>query len=185
MEKNLPRNELLLSLLKKASNPFTSMEQKLDVKRILMESVTMQGMNHLFLAQCHFDSNPLFYIDEKEALHQARLAYQENNPGAYYYLYLLLKEKKPMRAKSYLLLSCTAGNPKAYYELGKLYFHGELFKKDLDKAYENFSLAAKCNVKEGYFGMLLVSAIQGKIEQEKEVYQMAKENGIELPGVVE
>ena len=54
MEKRLTRDELLNSFLRKAENPFTTMEQKNDIRRILMESNTMRGMNHLFLVKSRF-----------------------------------------------------------------------------------------------------------------------------------
>ncbi len=185
MEKKLTRNRLLSSLLIKASNPFTSIEQKLDVKRILMESVTMQGMNHIFLVKCHFDERPLFHVDEKEALRQAFMAYKENNVGAFYYLFLLLKDRHPSRARQYLILGGEFGDPKAYLELGRCYHDGGLFKKDMGKAYDYFSMAAKSGLKDGYFGMLLIAAENHDIELERKIYLMALDCGVELPGVVE
>jgi TPR repeat protein len=184
MEKKLSRNELLSSLLRKAMDPFTTMEQKLDVKRILMESVTMQGMNHLFLVKCHFEEKPLFHVDEEEAYRQAMLAYKENNAGAFYYLYLLMKDKEPRRARNYLMLGCEFGDPKAYYAIAECYHHGNLFPKDPDKAYENYFLAAKSGIKEGYFGMLLLASEEGNEKLEMEIYEEAKEKGIVLPGVI-
>ena len=185
MEKKLPRNRLLSSLLVKASNPFTTMEQKLDIKRILMESVTMQGMNHIFLVKCHFDEKPLFHIDEKEALRQAFMAYKENNIGAFYYLFLLLKDRHPSRARQYLLLGCEYADPKAYQALGTCYHDGVLFHKDIKKAYEYFTLSAKSGVKDGYFGMLLIASEMGDVELERRIYREAMHDGVVLPGVVE
>lgn len=185
MENKLPRNKLLSSLLVKASNPFTTIEQKLDVKRILMESVTMQGMNHIFLVQCHFEQNPLFYIDEKEAIRQALMAYKENNYRAFYYLYLLLKDKNPSRARAYLLLGCEFSDGKAFYEIANCYHEGSLFPKDIKLAYKYYSLAAKSGLKNGYYGMLLIAAESHDVELEKRIYQEAFKQGLVLPGVIE
>lgn len=184
MEKKLTRDELLVSLLKKARNPFTTIEQKNDIKRILMESNTMKGMNHLFLAQCHFEDNPLFQVDEEEAARQANLAYRENNTGCFYYLYLLNRDKNEAKARNYLRLSCTYGNPRAYLEMADLLHSGTLFEKDPDSAFKNYRIAAKCGLEEGYFGMLLLASESGRYELEKEIYEEAKKKGFTLPGVV-
>lgn len=184
MEKKLTRDELLLSLLKKARNPFTTIEQKNDIKRILMESNTMKGMNHLFLAQCHFDDNPLFQVSEEEATRQALLAYKENNTGCFYYLYLLNKNRNEAKARNYLRLSCTYGNPRAYLEMAKLLHKGILFPKDRVASFNNYKKAARCNLEEGYFGMLLLASEDGSYELEKEIYEEAKKKGFILPGVI-
>ncbi len=186
MEKRLTRDELLNSFLRKAENPFTTMEQKNDIRRILMKSNTMRGMNHLFLVKCYFDEgNPLFHISKKEAIKQAELAYKENNRGAFYYLYLLLKDSDPVKARNYLRLACAYGNPYAYLEKGKLQHRGILFEKNEKEAFENYKIAAKCGMEDGYYGMLLLASEQGDITLAKEVYKDAMRNGISLPGVVE
>lgn len=184
MEKQLTRDELLFSLLKKAKNPFTTMEQKNDVKRILMESSTMRGMNHLFLAKCYFEDKPLFNISKEEAIRQANLAYKENNTGAFFYLYKFAKDTHPSIARNYLRLACMYGNPYAYLELANLKKDGILFEKNLKEAFENYKMAAECNLKEGYFGMLLIASEKGNEELQKEIYQKAIKNNIELPGII-
>ena len=185
MEKTLTRDELLLSLLKKARDPFTTMEQKRDVKRIMMESTTMRGMNHLFLVQCYFQDHPLFHVTRKEALNQAYLAFRENNQGAYYYLYLLLKDEDQVRARNYLRLACTSGNPYAFLEMGKLQYRGELFPLNRKEAYQSFSMAAKCGLPDGYFYMLLIASEDHDVDLEKKIMEEARKAHIELPGVVE
>ncbi len=186
MEKRLTRDELLENLLQRASNPFTSMEQKTEIKKILMESTTMRGMNHLFLVRCYFnEENPLFFVTEDEALRQAHLALKENNTGAYYYLSLLYKDKDPTKARNYLRLSCYAKNPYAFLLLGKYRKEGILFEKDRKKAEECFRIAANCHLKEGYFQLLLMASEDHNIPKENGIYGEALFHGIKLPGVIE
>lgn len=184
MEKHLTRNELFSTLLKKAKNPFTTIEQKNDIRRILMESTTMRGMNHIYLLKCHFDENPIFNISKKEAIHQANLAMKENNTDVFYYLYLLCKEDFPSRARNYLRLACTYGKPEAYLEIGRLKKEGILFEKNTEEAFESYRIAADCNLKEGYFGMLLIASEKQDYELEQQIYKEAIEKGIELPGII-
>lgn len=185
MEKTLTRNELLSYLLDKAQNPFTTMEQKNDVKRVLMESNTMRGMNHLFLAKCYFDENPLFSISRKEAIRQATLAFQENNTGAYYYLFLLLKDSNPSKARNFLRLSASSGNPKAFLAMAKYQHDGILFEKNIDEAFKNYKIAASCSLYDGYFGMLLIASEKHDVELEKQIYKEALLKGFKLPGIIE
>ncbi len=185
MEKTLTRDELLYYLLEKARNPFTTIEQKNDVKRVLMESNTMRGMNHLFLAKCYFDENPLFQISRKEAIRQAVLAFQENNSGAFYYLYLLLKDSDPSKARNYLRLSAAYGNPKAYLDMAYYQHHGILFEKNEKEAYQNYSIAARCGLYDGYYGMFLLACEHHDVQLEKQIYHQAEENGFKLPGIIE
>ena len=186
MEKRLTRDELLNSFLRRAENPFTTMEQKNDIRRILMESNTMRGMNHLFLVKCYFnEEQPLFHISKEEAIRQAKLAYRENNRGAFYYLYLLLKDSDHVRARNYLRLSCSCGNPQAYLEKAKLQHHGILFEENKEEAFSNYKIAAQCGLNDGYYGMLLLASEQGNIKLARQVYNEAKEHGVYLPGVVE
>jgi len=186
MEKRLTRNELLIGLLRIASNPFTSLEKKLEIKKILEDSSTMRGMNHLFLLRCHFEEeHPLFYVSEEEAFRQAKLALKENNRGAYYYLYLLYRSKDEVKARNYLRLSCDAKNPYAFLEMGKLQKEGILFEKDLEKASKNLTIAANCGLKEAYFQLLLMASEAHDIEKEKAIYIQAMFHQIYLPGIVE
>lgn len=186
MEKSLSRNELLTTFLRQAENPFTSMEQKADIKRILEESTTMRGMNHLYLVQCYFEEDhPLFYVTEEEALTQAQLALKENNRGAYFYLYKLYRDKDEVKARNYLRLSCWNKNPYAYLEMGKLRKDGILFKKNREEAYRNFEVAARCGLEEGYFNLLLMASEDHDYEKEKKIYRTALVRGISLPGVVQ
>lgn len=185
MEKRLTRNELFDSLISKARNPFTTSEQKSDIKKILMESNTMNGLNHLFLVKCYFEEKPLFRISKEEAIKQANKAYNEHNSGIYHYLYLFSKDENPQRAKSYLLISCLYGYAKSYLEIANLYYKGILFEKNIDKAYENYKIASSCHLKEGYFGMLLIAVEKGDFNLQKEIIEKAKKDNIELPGIVE
>lgn len=184
MEKKISRNKILEHFLKQAKNPFISVEQKLDIKKILLTSDTMRGMNHLYLVRCYFSESSLFYISKEEAIKQAYLALQENNYGAFYYLYFLLKDIDFNKAKGYLILSAFYGNAKAHIELGKLYYDGLLVEKNFKKSYEHFKIASECHKKEGFFGMLLIASVQGDYELEQEIYNKAKEENIILPGIV-
>ena len=51
MEKALSRDELLIQLLEKARNPFTTCEQKEDILTIMKDSSNFKGKNHIFLLQ--------------------------------------------------------------------------------------------------------------------------------------
>lgn len=185
MEKNLSRDELLYSLLKKAEDPFTKLEQKRDILRILKESSTMRGMNHLFLVDCYFkEENAIFNINKEEAIKQAKLALKENNVGSFYFLYLLLKDTDKRKARCYLLLSAMYGNPKAHLSLGDHYLNGTLFKKDLSKAEIHYQIAADCDEKDGYFKLLYLASLSKDIEKQKVIYEKAKLKNIFLPGVV-
>ena len=55
MEKALSRDELLIQLLEKARNPFTTCEQKEDILTIMKDSSNFKGKNHIFLLQCYFN----------------------------------------------------------------------------------------------------------------------------------
>lgn len=185
MEKKLSRDELLYSLLKIAENPFTNIEQKRDIFRILKESSTMRGMNHLFLVNCYFNKEKaIFNVNREEAIFQAKLALKENNVGAFYFLYMLLKDTDVRKARCYLLLSAMYGNPKAHLSLGDHYLYGTLFERDLVKAEKHYTIAAECKEKDGYFKLLYIASLNNDIKKQNSIYEKAKENGIILPGIV-
>ena len=69
--------------------------------------------------------------------------------------------------------------------MAKYQHKGILFEKDLDKAFYNYSIAAKCGLYEGYFGMLLIASEKGDIELEKEIYKQALSHNFTLPGVIQ
>lgn len=186
MEKALSRDELLIQLLEKARNPFTTCEQKEDILTIMKDSSNFKGKNHIFLLQCYFNPvDPLFIIDEKEALRQGYLALKENNPYSCYYLYLLLKDKEPSKARNYLRLCCDSAYPEAYLEMAKCQHKGILFEENREKAFENYKKAAKCGLYEGYYGMFLMASEDGDYPLQKTIIEEAEKRGFHLPGIIE
>lgn len=185
MEKTLTKDELLINLISQAMNPFNTMEQKLVVKRILAESTTLYGKNHLFLVSCYLSDTPLFHVNKQEALKQAYMALHEGNEAAYYYLFYLLKDDNPSMARNYLRIACEKGYPKAHLEIAKQYHFGEVFEINRKKAFHHYHIAAKCGMQDGYFGMLLMASEDKDIEKERSIYLSALIRGIPLPGVVE
>lgn len=186
MEKKLTRDELLMQLIDKAKDVFTTSEQKYDILKILKESTNFRGKNHLFLVQCYFqETTPLFFITKEEALEQAEAALKDGNAYSCYYLYRLLKEKNPVRARNYLRICCDHAYPIAYLEMAKCKHYGNLFYRDYEGAIQYYQKAALSGLKEGYEGLMSLYLELGEIEKEKEVYQEAKKKGFDLLGVVE
>jgi TPR repeat protein len=185
MEKSLTKDELLISLISQAMNPFYTMEQKWMVKRVLAQSTTLHGRNHLFLISCYLSDTPLFHVSREEAIKQAHMALKEGNEAAYYYLFYLLKEENPSMARNYLRLACEKGYPKAHLEIAKQYHYGLIFEKNRKKAFHHYEIAAKCGLEDGYFGMLLMASEDKDIVKERNIYLSALIRGISLPGVVE
>ncbi len=186
MEKKLTRDELLIELIEKAKDIFTTAEQKYDIGQILENSSSFKGKNHLFLVQCYFsDNGALFSLTEEEAVKQALLAVKEGSDYGCYFLYLLWKEKKPVQARNALRICCDYSYPDAYLEMAKCKHYGILFEKDIDGAILYYRKAALSGRKEGYEGLMKVYLEQNEIDKEKEVYEEAKRNGIVLSGVIE
>ena len=102
MEKPLSREELFNGLLEKVRNPFTSDEQKNDIRRILISSSSFKGRNHLFLVECYLNpDNSFFYVSKKEAIQQAQLAIDEKNFKGHYYLHLLYQDTDPVKSRNH------------------------------------------------------------------------------------
>lgn len=186
MEKKLSKEELLKNLLIIAKDPFTTCEQKYDIRHILMTSSNFQGKNHLFLVQCYFSEDyPLFILNKNEAIQQAKLAIKEGCFYASYYLFLLLKDSEPQLARNCLRLCSDKGIPIACLEIAKCLQYGIVFDSNRKLAFEYYEKASKAGLKDGYYGMLLMASEDNDIEKQKEIYQKAKENGIELPGIIQ
>lgn len=185
MEKKLTQQELLENLIRTASQPFTTSEQRHDIKTVLENSSNFHGMNHLFLVSCYFEENPLFSISEGKALYQAGLALKEGNPIAYYYLYLLHKGKEEQKARIDLRMAVHYKVPQALLEMARLLEKGEMFPHNQNKAFQLYQQAAEKGETEAYYGMLLIASKNQDIEKAKQIYKEAKEKGISLPGVVE
>lgn len=186
MEKKLTREELLKELIEKAKDVFTTCEQKTDIQKILEESTNFRGKNHLFLARCYFHSeDALFPVSEEEALHQSYLALKEGANYAYFYLYFLLRDNEPVKARNYLRIACDCAYPDAYLEMADCKRKGKLFTRDREGALSYYRKAALSGRKEGYEGMMMLYLELGDIENEKKVYEEATEKGFVLSGVIE
>ncbi len=186
MEKKLTREELLRELIEKAKDVFTTCEQKMDIEKILKESTNFKGRNHLFLARCYFrPEDALFSVSEEEALSQSYLALKEGSNYAYFYLYFLLREKEPVKARNCLRLACDCAYPDAYLEMADCKREGKLFTMDYEGALSYYRKAALSGRKEGYEGMMVLYLELGDIENEKKVYEEATAKGFVLSGVIE
>lgn len=186
MEKPLSREELFNGLLEKVRNPFTSDEQKNDIRRILISSSSFKGRNHLFLVECYLNpDNSFFYVSKKEAIQQAQLAIDEKNFKGHYYLHLLYQDTDPVKSRNHLRRACVYQRPKAYARRGHLLHDGILFEKNREKAYEAFYQASCLHDPSGYFGRLLRQSEKGNLKGELEMIEKAKEDGIFLPGYIE
>lgn len=184
MEKKINKEELLKRLLIIAKDPFTTCEQKFDIRKIFEKSTNFAGRNHLFLVQCYFaEENPIFIVSKEEAILQAKLAVKEGCIYGCYYLFLLLKETRPVDARNCLRIAADEGIAQACLEMAKCQHYGIVFEKNRQKAYENYAKAAGCGMMEGYYGMLLMASEDRDIQRQKNIYEKAKENGIELPGI--
>lgn len=185
MEKKLTQKELLQNLIKTASNPFTTIEQKRDIQKVLEESSNFKGANHLFLVECYLNSqNPLFVISEAKAIAQTNKALKEHNVIGYYYLYILMRKRNPLRARTSLRMACEFKIARAWYALGKEYLSGDLFDKDRIRAFDAFERSAQLGDARGYVEMLLIAAEDGDYEKQKKILKRAEDKGVLLPGVV-
>lgn len=186
MEKKLTRDELLIELIERANDIFTTAEQKYDIGQILENSSSFKGKNHLFLVQCYFnETEALFSLTKKDAIKQALLAVKEGSDYGCFYLYQLWKDNKPVEARNALRICCDYGYPEAFLEMAKCKHYGILFEKDIDGAILYYKKAAMSGRKEGYEGEMKIYLELNMIDKEKEVYEEAKRNGIVLSGVIE
>ena len=187
MEKRLTREELLENLIHQLQDPFCSPEKYSDIRNILFQSDTFNGLNHLFLAKLFLNNDhSLFRIDEKEAERQISLALKEGNKAAYYFLYLFHRRiGNATKARNYLRISYDLALPDAFIAMGKESIDGTLFPKDLSFANACFKKAVLSGKKEGHYYLVLVDTMLGNTEKAEEDYQKAKEDGYVLPGVVE
>lgn len=184
MEKKLTKKELLSNLLTSAQDPFSSTEKVMDIKRILADSNSFDGTNHLLLVEAFL--KPMDYpfpMTKKEAEEQANLAIKEGNHFGYYYLYLLSNDAQEKR--KCLEIASFYGYMQAVLEIAKCYHIGYLFEKNLEKAYTYYSLAANKGERKGYIGMIEIDADLGNKEKQKQDYLKAQEAGFSLPGVIE
>lgn len=186
MEKPLSRQELFSNLLSKAQNPFTSDEQRDDIKRIFLSSDSFQGRNHLFLVKCYLNpDNSFFYVTKKEAIQQANLAIGEKNFRGHYYLHFLYRDMDETKSRNHLRRACVYQIPKAYSRRGYLLHEGILFDKNREKAYAAFRKASYLHEPRGYYGRLLRKSEDQDLKGQKEILEKAKEDGIFLPGYIE
>ncbi len=186
MEKPLSRKELFNGLLDKVQNPFTSDEQKNDIKRILLSSSSFHGRNHLFLVECYLHpDNPYFYISKEEAIRQAELAIKEKNFRGHFYLHLLYQDIDEVKSRNHLRRACVYQVGAAYLRRGYLLHEGILFEKNRKLAYECFLQASYHHEKDGYFGRLVRKSEEGDLKGQKEIIRKAEEEGFSLPGYIE
>lgn len=186
MEKQLSREELLRTLINRAIDPFSTCEQKNDIQRILEESDSFGGKNHIFLVQSYLrhDEN-IFKVDRKKAIDQAFLAMKEGNPYSCYFLFHLLKDTNPTMARNYLRLACDHAIPEAYLEIARCKHHGILFTMDRKGAFIYYQKAGISGLKEGYDGMLIMACEDHDIKLQNKVKGEALIHGFELMGTIE
>lgn len=185
MEKSLTHDNLLQTLINRAIDPFSTCEQKQDIQRILEQSSSFGGLNHLFLVQCYLrNDDNIFSIDKDKAILQAELALNEGNTYSCYFLFQLLKNDKRAMARNYLRLACDYAIPEAYLEMAKCLHKGYLFIQDRQKAYENYKKAARSGLREGFYGMLLITCEDGDIEKQNKIITEAGLAGYDLYGMI-
>ncbi len=185
MEKKLTYTELLENLINSAKDPFCDSNKFYDIRNILMTSSNFKGLNHLYLAELYLQDDDTFGIDEKEALNQIELAMDENNLNAYFSAYRYYrKTNNDPNARNYMRISLDLGLAPAYFEMGKLLKEGTLFRQDREKAAEYFHRSAEAGITDGYFELLSMAVEDGDGYKADEIIKEAKENGIDLPGVV-
>lgn len=183
MEKKLTSKELLNNLIVSANDPFATVEKIEDIKKILSTSKSFSGINHLILVKSYLEEGitPI-KISKEEAIVQCNLAIEEGNDIGYFYLYKL--EDDEIKKRQYLNILLIRGYPKAYLEYAKLHHKGILYKKDLNKAYQYYRKAADKNLKDGYFGMIMVDIETNNLKQQKKDYEEALQKGFKLPGII-
>lgn len=184
MEKELSNREKLISLLKTAISPFSSDEKIADILSILKNSKSYGGLNHLILIDDYLNENKIFCLTKEEAILEANKAIEENNNIGYYYLYRLTLDEDKNLALSYLYKIIDSSYPKADLAYADHLLKGDIVLKDEKKAFKYYQIAASFHLKEGYYGMLYILEKNNKIEEAEKLYKKAKEEGIDLPGVV-
>ena len=186
MEKKISPKQLLRNLLISARDPFASDEKIKDIHNILASSNSFEGVNHLILVKTYLNPDMFpFIVSKEEAYQQANLALKEKNNVAYYYLYLLYKRDKEYKKARYSLnAAATYYVEDAILEIARLKKIGEIYEKDIDSAISYYKEACKLNNRDGYYYLQLLYNELGENEKALEVYNEAKEKGIQLLGVV-
>lgn len=186
MEKKLSSKQLLRNLLISARDPFSSDEKVKDIQNILSTSSSFEGVNHLVLVRTYLDPSLFpFIVKKEEAYEQANLALKERNNVAYYYLYLLYRKDNELeKARHSLTAAATYYVEDALLEIARLKKEGEIFEKNIDSAISYYKEACKLNSRDAYYYLQLLYNELGKEEEAKEIYNEAKEKGIQLLGTV-
>ncbi len=187
MEKTLTKKELLYNLIKGVQDPFSTAEKQRDIRRILSSSSNFGGLNHLYLARCHFSNRkePLI-VSLEEAKEQALLAIKEKNNVGYYFLYKVKLEKKEyQKAITYLKYMISIGYPDAYMDMANLLYKGVAIEKDDREAYKYYEKATEKDIDKGFFGMLLIASSYHDVKLEKKIIEKAAQCGLVLPGFIE
>lgn len=183
MEKKLTSKELLRNLIVSANDPFATVERLEDIKKVLSTSKNFAGINHLILAKSYFEDNITpFKLTEEEVKKQCELAIEEGNQIGYFYLYKLAKTD--VERRKYLNISIYTNYAPAYLEYAKLHHKGDIYQKDLNKAYQYYRKAANSGLEDGYFGMIMIDIETNNLKKQKEDYEEAKRKGFKLPGIV-
>lgn len=186
MEKKLSSKQLLRNLLISARDPFSSDEKIQDIHDILASSSSFDGVNHLILVKTYLDPSLFpFIVKKEEAFQQAELALKERNNVAYYYLYLLYRKDNDLeKARRSLNAAATYYVEEALLEIARLKKEGEIYEKNIDSAIYYYKEACKLNSRDAYYALQLLYNELGKEEEAKEIYNEAKEKGIQLLGTV-
>lgn len=186
MEKKLSSKQLLRNLLIAARDPFSSDEKISDIKNILSTSNSFEGVNHLILVKTYLDPTLFpFIITKEEAFSQAKIAIEERNYAAYYYLYLLYKLDNDIeKARNSLNAAAAYNVVDALLEIAKLKKEGTMYEKNIDSAISYYKQACKLNSRKAYYLLQLLYNELGEYDKASDVYNEAKEKGIKLLGIV-
>lgn len=185
MEPGIEKDRLLTILIDQARDVFISVEKRADLLKVLKESNSFNGKNHIFLLTCYFDENPTFIISKQEAINQAQLAIKEGSGIGYYYLYNLYKDDQPSQARNCLRLAVDIGYSIAILQLAKCYHFGQTFQKDEKLAEKYYKIACKLDEPDAYFYLLMLYCQQGDKQKAEELYIYGLSRGFDLPGIVE
>ncbi len=186
MENKLSSKQLLRNLLISARDPFASDSKIKDIQNILSSSSSFEGVNHLILVKTYLNPTMFpFIVSKEEAFEQVELALKEHNYVAYYYQYLLYrKEKNIKKARISLNAAASYYVEEALLEIARLKKEGEIYEKNIDSAISYYKEACKLNSRDGYYYLQLLYNELGQEDKAKEVYNEAKEKGIQLLGTV-
>lgn len=185
MEPGIEKDRLLTILIDQARDVFITVEKKADLLRVLKESDSFNGKNHIFLLTCFFDDNPTFLISKEEAINQAQLALKEGSGIGYYYLYKLYKDEDKSKARNCLRMAVDIGYSIAILELAKCYHFGTTFAKNEALAEKYYKISCKLGEADAYFYLLMLYCQQGNKEKAEELYIYGLSRGFDLPGIVE